>query len=60
MMSRAMGAEMQRPMAVVIVGGLLSSTLLDLLVTPTVFYNFGRRAAENSLIEAPDELANES
>jgi hypothetical protein len=30
----------------VIVGGLISSTLLDVLVTPGVFWLFGRRAAE--------------
>jgi Cu/Ag efflux pump CusA len=35
--------------AVVIVGGLVSSTLLDLVVTPAVFWAFGRRAAEKSL-----------
>ena len=34
------------PVAVVIVGGLFSSTLLDLIVTPTAFYLFGRKASE--------------
>jgi Cu(I)/Ag(I) efflux system membrane protein CusA/SilA len=40
------GKEILHPVAVVIVGGLVSSTLLDLLVTPTAFYLFGEKAAE--------------
>lgn len=43
------GKEILHPVAVVIVGGLLSSTLLDMVVTPTVFFRFGRRSAEKSL-----------
>ena len=41
------GKEILHPVAVVIVGGLVSSTLLDMFVTPTVFYFFGRSSAEN-------------
>ncbi|MBY0369744.1 efflux RND transporter permease subunit, partial [bacterium] len=40
------GKEILHPVAVVIFGGLFSSTLLDMFVTPTVFYHFGRRSAE--------------
>jgi cobalt-zinc-cadmium resistance protein CzcA len=36
-MSRAMGAEMQRPMAVVIVGGTLSAAVLTLIVLPASY-----------------------
>ncbi len=36
------GREIEGPMATIIVGGLLSSTLLNLLVLPTVLLRFGR------------------
>jgi CzcA family heavy metal efflux pump len=48
------GKEILHPVAVVIVGGLVSSTLLDILVTPAAFWLFGRRAAEKALrLDAP-------
>lgn len=40
------GSEILHPVAVVIVGGLISSTLLDIIVTPTLFYWIGKRSAE--------------
>jgi heavy metal efflux system protein len=35
--SRSSGAEVQRPLATVVIGGLVSATLLTLLVLPTVY-----------------------
>ena len=40
------GKEILYPVATVILGGLLSSTLLDMIVTPTVFWAWGRKAVE--------------
>jgi CzcA family heavy metal efflux pump len=45
------GKEILHPVAVVIVGGLVTSTLLGLAVTPTVFYTLGRRAADRAVAE---------
>ena len=48
------GKEILHPVAVVIVGGLITSTLLGLAVTPTVFFTFGRKAAAKAIEnEAP-------
>jgi Cu(I)/Ag(I) efflux system membrane protein CusA/SilA len=43
------GKEILYPVAVVIVGGLISSTILDLVVTPTVFLKFGKNAVQKYL-----------
>jgi len=40
------GAEVQRPLATVVIGGLISATLLTLLVLPTIYPWFDRRRAE--------------
>ncbi|HEV8081229.1 MAG TPA: efflux RND transporter permease subunit [Chitinophagaceae bacterium] len=42
----APGKEILYPVATVILGGLISSTLLDMIVTPVVFKKFGKKALE--------------
>jgi Cu/Ag efflux pump CusA len=36
------GQEIEYPMAIVILGGLVTSTLLNLLVVPTLYLRFGK------------------
>jgi CzcA family heavy metal efflux pump len=47
----APGKEILHPVAVVIFGGLVSSTLLDSLLTPVLFWMFGRRGMERLIEE---------
>jgi cobalt-zinc-cadmium resistance protein CzcA len=42
-LSTAPGSEVQRPLATVVIGGLVSATLLTLLVLPAVYARFGPR-----------------
>jgi cobalt-zinc-cadmium resistance protein CzcA len=42
-LSQGIGSEIQRPLARVVVGGLISSTALTLLVLPAIYALFGRR-----------------
>ncbi|MEW6371148.1 MAG: efflux RND transporter permease subunit [Pseudomonadota bacterium] len=47
----APGKEILHPVAVVIFGGLISSTLLDSLLTPLIFWKVGRKPLERLLAE---------
>lgn len=48
------GKEILSPVAICIVGGLVSSTLLDFAVTPAVFRLFGKKAAAKAIaLDAP-------
>jgi heavy metal efflux system protein len=44
-LSRAIGSETQRPLAVVVIGGLISATLLTLFVLPALYRAFYAREA---------------
>jgi len=39
--SQGSGAEVQRPLATVVIGGVVTSTLLTLLVLPVLYLRFG-------------------
>ena len=43
LLSRGVGAEIQRPLATVVVGGLVSSTLLTLVILPVLYSLFSNR-----------------
>jgi Cu/Ag efflux pump CusA len=47
------GSEIQAPMAIVILFGLLSSTVLNMVVVPAVYYRFGPRQAQANPPVAP-------
>jgi Cu/Ag efflux pump CusA len=49
----APGKEILHPVAVVIFGGLVSSTLLDTLLTPVLVLRLGQRAIERLLADEP-------
>ena len=49
------GTEILHPVAVVIFSGLVSSTLLDTFLTPTMFWLFGRKPAERLVDERSEE-----
>jgi CzcA family heavy metal efflux pump len=50
------GKEILHPMAVVLLGGILTSTLLDQLVTPAIFSLYGRKIAERVIRERDGEV----
>lgn len=43
-LSQAIGSDVQRPLATVIIGGLVSATALTLLILPAVYYTMEKRA----------------
>ncbi|HKF67332.1 MAG TPA: efflux RND transporter permease subunit, partial [Vicinamibacterales bacterium] len=47
-MSHSIGSEVQKPLAVVVIGGLVSATLLTLLVLPALYYWVEQRALSPS------------
>ena len=53
----APGKEILHPVAITILGGLVSATLLDTLVTPILFHRFGRPALERLRAEVKERRA---
>lgn len=51
------GAEVQRPLATVVIGGIISSTVLTLLVLPALYVLFRRDVANETPTMAPDLAA---
>ncbi len=53
-LSTSAGAEVQKPLATVVIGGLLSATLLTLIVLPILYYyserNWGRKLPATSML----------
>ena len=53
------GAEVQRPIATVVIGGLISATLLTLFVLPALYAWFGRDREEGDVLDEPMRRAAE-
>jgi cobalt-zinc-cadmium resistance protein CzcA len=51
------GAEVQRPLATVVIGGLISSTLLTLIVLPVIYYIFDEKGEKPKSKNVPVPVA---
>jgi cobalt-zinc-cadmium resistance protein CzcA len=47
-LSTGIGSETQKPLAIVIIGGLISATILTLIVLPTLYLIFNRKEASKA------------
>jgi cobalt-zinc-cadmium resistance protein CzcA len=48
------GAEVQRPLATVVIGGIVSSTILTLLVLPALYVLFRQDASNEDASQIPE------
>ena len=53
LLAQGIGSEVQRPLAAVVIGGLLTSTLLTLIVLPTVYGWFEEKRAGDQPVSDP-------
>ena len=51
------GSEIQRPLAIVVIGGLVTSTLLTLFLLPMLYERFGENSAERTALDGGMEGA---
>jgi cobalt-zinc-cadmium resistance protein CzcA len=49
------GSEIQKPLAIVVIGGLITSTLLTLVLLPILYQRFGQKAAKPTPSTPPAE-----
>jgi cobalt-zinc-cadmium resistance protein CzcA len=56
-LSHGSGAEVQRPVATVVIGGLVTATLLTLLVLPLLYFHIESRAARRGSVGDAEETA---
>ena len=54
------GKEILHPLAIVVIGGLLSSTLLDQIVTPALFFKFGKKVYQDDSRDNARDLSGPS
>ncbi len=59
-LSHGIGAETQKPLAVVIIGGLISATLLTLIVLPSLYLLFERNDKSGTSMVTKAEIGDES
>jgi heavy metal efflux system protein len=55
-MSTRMGSEVQRPLATVVIGGLITSTLLTLYILPALYPWFSNKRHGNSVLTAGGDI----
>ncbi len=51
-LSKAIGAEVQRPLVIVVIGGLISTTFLTLVVLPAIYLLVDRRRSARISVPA--------
>ena len=49
------GRELLYPIAVVVIGGLVTSTVMEFFVRPALFWTFGRKSAENLIRQRKEQ-----
>ena len=47
------GSEIQRPLAIVVIGGLITATALTLVLLPVLYLRFGRPGQNHQTLELP-------
>lgn len=51
MLSKGIGAEVQKPLASVVIGGIVSSTILTLIVLPVIYMMLEKKMSEKTQVE---------